>query len=315
LVVEDLQKSYGSRQAVAGVSFQLGDGVTALLGSNGAGKSTIMRCIVGIQNWNSGIIEVDGIDLRSNPRRARERIGYMPERVAFPVEMRVRPYLEYVARMKGLPRRERPDAIALALARVDLGKVSNRLISNLSKGYRQRVGLAQALIGDPPVLVLDEPTAGLDPLSVWDVRDVLWEYGRNHLILLSTHVLPEARVLCQRVIVISAGTLVFDGNIVEAELNDSVTRRWRVGVSGPDPDALTGIIEQAGARLIHADASGTFTSLVLDADSPTMVDQFVRNCLAEGWSVAHLEPMTDLIEANLRASRVEEQPRRRKKHR
>ncbi|HEV7864688.1 MAG TPA: ABC transporter ATP-binding protein [Acidimicrobiia bacterium] len=300
LEVDGLKKSYGHREAVKGVTFTLTDGVTGLLGPNGAGKSTIIKCITGILDWDAGSIGVDGVDAGMRPRAARGRIGYMPERASFPPEMTVRSYLQYAARMKGVGRRDVDEAVATVLAQIDLEHMAERVIGNLSKGYRQRVGLAQAVIGSPPVLVLDEPMAGLDPLNVWDIRDVLWEYGREHLVLFSTHVLPEARVLCERIMVIAAGRLVFDGSLVEAELSGSVTRRWRVGVSGPLPERLRAAVEGVGASVVHSTSNGTSTSLVIDADSPAIVDGIARTVLAEGWSLAHLEPMTDLIDSAFR---------------
>ena len=296
LAVDGLKKSYGKREAVKGVSFALTDGVTGLLGPNGAGKSTIIKCITGILDWDAGDITVDGVDAGDRPRAARRRIGYMPERASFPPEMTVRSYLEYAARMKGVGRRDVDEAVATVLGQIDLEPMAERVIGNLSKGYRQRVGMAQAVIGSPPVLILDEPMAGLDPLNVWDIRDVLWEYGREHLVLFSTHVLPEARVLCERIMVIAAGLVAFDGTLVEAELSGSVTRRWRLGVSGPSPERLRAAVEAAGAEVLHSTSNGTSTSLVIDAGSPAVVDALARAVLAEGWSLAHLEPMTDLID-------------------
>jgi ABC-2 type transport system ATP-binding protein len=300
LAVDGLRKSYGKREAVKGVSFALTDGVTGLLGPNGAGKSTIIKCVTGILDWDAGDITVDGVAAADRPRAARRRIGYLPERASFPPEMSVRGYLEYAARMKGVGRRDVEEAVDTMLGQIDLVHMAERVIGNLSKGYRQRVGMAQAVIGSPPVLILDEPMAGLDPLNVWDIRDVLWEYGREHLVLLSTHVLPEARVLCERIMVIAAGELAFDGTLVEAELSGSVTRRWRLGVSGPPPERLRAAVEAVGATVLHATSNGTSTSLVVDAGSPALVDALARAVLAEGWSLAHLEPMTDLIDSAFR---------------
>jgi ABC-2 type transport system ATP-binding protein len=300
LAVEGLRKSYGKREAVKGVSFALTDGVTGLLGPNGAGKSTIIKCVTGILNWDAGDIVIDGVDAAERPRAARARVGYMPERASFPPEMTVRAYLGYAARMKGVGRRDVDEAVDTVLRQIDLEHMAERVIGNLSKGYRQRVGMAQAVIGSPPVLILDEPMAGLDPLNVWDIRDVLWEYGREHLVLFSTHVLPEARVLCERIMVIAAGLLAFDGTLVEAELERAVTRRWRLGVSGPPPDRLRAAVTAAGATVLHSTSNGTSTSLVVDAGSPAVVDALARTVLAEGWSLAHLEPMTDLIDSAFR---------------
>ena len=300
VVVSGLEKSYGRRPAVRGVSFTLGCGVTALLGPNGSGKSSILRCLAGIQDWDRGSVAIDGQDVRDSPRRARALVGYMPERVAFPPEMRVRRYLHHAACMKGVPRPRRKSEVAGAMARADLEHVADRVINNLSKGYRQRVGLAQAILGDPPFLVLDEPMAGLDPINAWDVRDTLWDYGRSHAVLLSTHVLPEARVLSQQVLVLAQGQLLFDGSVVEAELSGSITRRWRVGVSGTTEAELHRAVRAAGARVVHTATNGPATSLVIDAEAPAMVDDLARAILARGWRLAHLEPMTDLIDAAFR---------------
>lgn len=295
--VRGLWKAYSRRSAVEDVSFDVQRGVTALLGPNGAGKTTIIRCIAGLQSWNRGTIEIDGVDALASPRGARARLGYMPERVAFPPEMRVKPYLEHVARMKGIPRAERPEAVATAIERVDLGDVSGRVISNLSKGFRQRVGLAQATLGDPAVLVLDEPLSGVDPIHVWEFRDVLWDYGREHSVMLSTHILPEARVLCDHVVVIARKQVAFDGSLVEAELDTSVTRRWRLGVAGAAPADVHAAVVAAGGSVLHESASGTAVSLVIDAPNPDVVDRIVRACIDKQWRLAHVEPMTDMLEA------------------
>jgi len=295
--VDGLWKSYSRRSAVENVSFEVNRGVTALLGPNGAGKTTIIRCIVGLHNWERGTIAVDGIDALADPRGARSRLGYMPERVAFPPEMRVRPYLEYVARMKSVPHAQRAEAVATAIERLDLGGVTQRVINNLSKGFRQRVGLAQATLGDPPVLILDEPLSGVDPVHVWEFRDVLWEYGRHHSVMLSTHILPEARVLCDRVLVIARKQVAFDGSLVEAELDTSVTRRWRLGVSGGTAADVTAAVQSAGGSVLHESSSGLAVNLVVDAPRPEVVDAIVRACLEKNWRLAHVEPMTDLLEA------------------
>jgi ABC-2 type transport system ATP-binding protein len=300
--VRSLSKSYGNRRVVVDVSFDVGTGVTALLGPNGAGKTTILRCLTGLLPWNQGTIEIDGVDVLSNPLAARRRIGYLPERVAFPPELRVRSYLDYVARSKGVARGLRRAEVDRALERTDLTAVADRLVNNLSKGFRQRVGLAQATIGEPPVLVLDEPLAGVDPLHVWDFRDVLWEYGRDHAVVLSTHVLPEARVLSDRVLVVVGGRVAFDGSLVDAELSSVVTSRWRLGVAGGSPEAVDALLARAGVTVIHRTESGSSVNLVIDAAAAGSIDAVVHGVVAAGWRLAHVEPMTDLIEAALRSN-------------
>ena len=209
--VSHLTKAYGSRLAVRDVSFDAACGVTGILGPNGAGKSTLLRCLAGLAGWDAGEVRIGGVDPSRRVADARRQIGFMPERVAFPAEMRVGKYLRYVAEMKGVPRRDRSDAVDVVLARAGLEASSSRVIGNLSKGYRQRVGLAQALLGDPAVLILDEPSAGLDPLNVMEFRDVIRDCARDRAVLVSTHMLSEARLLCDAVVVMSGGVIVYDG--------------------------------------------------------------------------------------------------------
>jgi ABC-2 type transport system ATP-binding protein len=211
LAVSQLTKSYGSRPAVRDVSFELLCGITGLLGPNGAGKSTLMRCVAGLTSWDAGSVRIDGVDLSRHPAEARRRFGYMPERVAFPAEMRVEEYLRYVAQVRRIPRRERPGAVDAALHQAGLDESRRRIVGNLSKGYRQRVGLAQSLLADASVLLLDEPSAGLDPINVMEMRDTLRACTQERAALVSTHLLPEARMLCDRVIVMSGGRVVYDG--------------------------------------------------------------------------------------------------------
>ncbi|MYE68357.1 MAG: ABC transporter ATP-binding protein, partial [Acidimicrobiia bacterium] len=292
-----LTNLYGKRPAVQNVSFELGKGVTALIGTNGAGKSTIIRCVSGLIDWNQGDITVGGVNGRLDPQLARSKIGYLPERAAFPNDLRVADYLGYAAHMKKVSRAERADAVEAALEDMDLKPVARRLVGNLSKGYRQRVGLAQALVGKPPVLVLDEPLAGIDPLHIWDFRDVLTSYASEHTILLSTHMIPEARVLCDRVLVVADGRLVFDGSLIGAELSGRVARRWRIGVLGPSLDELRSEVAAVGASIVYQAGGDTSNNLVVDAEDPQSISALVRATIDRGWSVAHLEPLTDLIGA------------------
>jgi len=236
LSVSGLTKSYGGRRAVAGVSFELGCGVTGLLGPNGAGKSTLIRCLAGLGAWDEGEVRIGGIDPSWRSRDARGRVGYMPERVSFPPEMRVEHYLRFAAEGKGIPRSGRRAAIAAALARAGLEEVRSRIIANLSKGYRQRVGLAQAMLGDPPILILDEPSAGLDPLHVIEIRAVLVDYAAARAVLVSTHSLDEVRRLCARVLVLSQGRLVYDGSTAGMAVGEELEHAFRRAVGALPTD-------------------------------------------------------------------------------
>jgi ABC-2 type transport system ATP-binding protein len=296
VVVSDLEKCYGARRALAGVSFSLDNGLVGLLGPNGAGKSTLMRCVAGIQSWDRGRVTIDGVDAERHPQVVRANIGFMPERVSFPAEMRTAAYLTYVAAAKGIPRRQRPEAVELALTRAGLDGVRGRIIGNLSKGYRQRVGLAQALVGDPAVVILDEPTAGLDPLNLLDIRAVLSDYAAGHVVVLSTHTLSEARLLCDRLIVLASGSIVYDGPTVEMTLSGAAVRRVRIRAQGGDEAELEPIVGQAGGRVVRAASRPGACDAVVELDGDGAVAALTRSLVLAGWSVEAVEPLSDALE-------------------
>ena len=207
--VTNLTKYYGSKMGVEDVSFTIEKGeIVGLLGPNGAGKSTIMKMINGYFPPTSGSITVDGFDVVENPREAAARIGFLPEIPPLYVEMPVEDFLLFIAKIRGVPRAERKAHVAHVMELANIGHVRDRLIKNLSKGYRQRVGLAQALVNLPEVLILDEPTVGLDPKQITEVRDLIRELSKNHTVILSSHILSEVNAICQKVIIINRGRLV-----------------------------------------------------------------------------------------------------------
>ncbi len=207
--VSGLSKRYGAIVALDNASFSVGEReIVGFLGPNGAGKSTAMRILTGFFPATSGTARVGGYEVHTDPIEVKRRVGYMPERVPLYDEMVVSGFLNYVAEVKGVPRAARRAEVDRAITRCGLTEMSKRLIGNLSKGYRQRVGLAQALIGNPPVLILDEPTVGLDPRQIVDIRQMIKELGAEHTILLSTHILPEVAMVCERVIIINHGRIV-----------------------------------------------------------------------------------------------------------
>src|SRR5437773_1851990 len=207
--VEHLVKDYGTVVAVNDVSFEVGRGeVVGFLGPNGAGKSTTLRIIAGFLGPTSGRVRIDGLDVLDDAIRARRGIGYMPEAAPLYPEMRVSEYLRFRAELKGVGRRDRTTAVGRAMDMAGVTEMSKTVIGHLSKGYRQRVGLADALVAKPPMLILDEPTAGLDPNQIREVRALVKELGKDHTIFLSTHILPEVEATCARAIVIDRGKLV-----------------------------------------------------------------------------------------------------------
>ncbi len=212
--VRNLTKRYGDITAVRDVSFTAQTGqILGFLGPNGAGKTTTMRVITGFQPATSGTVKVAGFDIFEQSHEVRKRIGYLPENPPLYGDMTVGSYLRFVARIKGVSKRELGDAMDRALQVCGLVEVSSRLLGHLSKGFRQRVGLAQALIHNPSVLVLDEPTIGLDPRQIIDIRTLIRELARDRTVILSTHILPEVAQLCQKVVIINAGRVVVEDTL------------------------------------------------------------------------------------------------------
>jgi ABC-2 type transport system ATP-binding protein len=217
-----LSKRYGELAAVQDVSFEVGRGeVVGFLGPNGAGKTTTMRMLTGFIPPTDGTALIAGHDIFADPLAARRAVGYLPEVLPLYPEMSVRSYLDYVARIKDVPRRGRRAAVDRALERCGLAHVERQVIGTLSKGYRQRVGLAQAIVHDPAVLILDEPTVGLDPLQVREIRQLIRDLAApregqaQHTVILSTHILPEVEAICQRVIMMNGGRKVVDAPLGE----------------------------------------------------------------------------------------------------
>jgi ABC-2 type transport system ATP-binding protein len=212
--VKQLTKRYGPVAAIRDVSFSVAPGqIVGFLGPNGAGKSTTMRILACFLPATSGSARVAGHDVFSQSLEVRRRIGYLPESVPLYTDMRVAPYLEFVAEVKGVPRAERRRRVADVMDRCLVTDVQNRLIGRLSKGYRQRVGLAQAIVSDPEVLILDEPTIGLDPKQITEIRSLIKSLAGQHTVILSTHILPEVSMVCDAVIIINKGSIVAQGPI------------------------------------------------------------------------------------------------------
>ena len=236
--VKNLSKKYGSHVAVKDVSFTINDGeILGFLGPNGAGKSTTMNIITGYLSATSGSVSIDGYDILENPNEAKMRIGYLPEQPPLYLDMTVKEYLSFIFDLKKVkfPKAPHIDEIC-RLVKID--HVKARLIKNLSKGYRQRVGIAQALVGNPDVLILDEPTVGLDPKQIIEIRTLITELGKNHTVILSSHILSEIQAVCERVIVINHGKIIADdtpGNLSKT-LSDDHTITVRVG--GPRTEVL-----------------------------------------------------------------------------
>ncbi|MEZ4288617.1 MAG: ABC transporter ATP-binding protein [Polyangiales bacterium] len=237
--VSELSKSYGPNKAVDSLSFEVETGeVVGFLGPNGAGKTTTIRMMAGYLQPSSGHVTIDGLD--ASEGAARGRVGYMPESVPMHLEMRVHEYLSYRARLKQLPANERANEIDRVLRAADVLDVKGRIIGQLSKGYRQRVGLADALLGDPPVLILDEPTAGLDPNQIRQVRDLIRSVATTKTVFLSTHILSEVEAVCDRVIILRKGHKVGEGRAEELLGAQHAGRRYTLS-SSASVDAIRAV--------------------------------------------------------------------------
>lgn len=214
--VSRLTKYYGDFRAIQDVSFSVQRGeILGFLGPNGAGKTTTMRIITGFMPPTEGTVTLEGFDLFEEPHEVRRRIGYLPENPPLYNDMTVSSYLRFVGRLKGVPRRYISAALEAVLAKCSLTEVASRLVGHLSKGYRQRVGLAQALIHNPPVLILDEPTIGLDPKQIIEIRGLIRELSEDRTVILSTHILPEVSQTCDKVVIINEGRVVVEKNLQE----------------------------------------------------------------------------------------------------
>ena len=225
--VKDLAKDYGEHHALKGISFSVDSGrIAGLLGPNGAGKSTTMNIMTGCLTPTSGQVIIDGCDMDQDPVRAKEKIGYLPELPPLYEDMTVREYLGFVCDLKKVKGKEKKTAVEEVMEAVKVTELSGRLIRNLSKGYKQRVGLAQALIGNPPVIILDEPTVGLDPNQIIEMRELIRSLGNKHTVILSSHILSEVNAVCDQVLIIDDGRLVAEDT--PEHLSDHYAERDRL---------------------------------------------------------------------------------------
>ena len=231
--VSNLVKFYGDKKALGGVSFKVEQGeILGFLGPNGAGKTTTMNIITGYLSATSGKVTINGYDILEQPELAKKNVGYLPELPPLFPDMTVFEYLEYVSELKRVPRDIKKKQISEVMKMVHIGNVSGRLIHNLSKGYRQRVGIAQTLIGNPEVIILDEPTVGLDPNQVIEIRKLITQLSKNHTIIFSSHILSEVQAICDRVIIINHGKIVADAPTLELSAQVEGNSHYLLTVEG-----------------------------------------------------------------------------------
>lgn len=267
--VSHLSKNYGSRPAVEDLSFTVGDGqIFGLLGPNGAGKSTIMNILTGYIAPTSGEVKVAGFSLPEQAQQAKACVGYLPEQPPLYPEMTVQEYLDFAAELKGVRRADRKEQVRRAARRTGLEEVMPRLIRSLSKGYRQRVGIAQALLGSPKLIILDEPTVGLDPAQVIEIRKLIRELGKAHTVILSSHILSEVQAVCSQVLILSKGHLVAVGAPEELGEKLSSGSCLKATVLGDGQSVLKAVGAIPGIRKVElegeSDGQVTFTAESID---------------------------------------------------
>ncbi len=302
--VEHLVKKYGDKMAVNDISFSVGEGeILGFLGPNGAGKSTTMNILTGYLSATDGVVKIGGVDVLEDPIAAKQQIGFLPEQPPLYTDMTVKEYLDFVYDIKRVkfPRRPHINEICELVKITD---VYNRTIKHLSKGYRQRVGLAQALMGNPKVLILDEPTVGLDPRQIIEIRNLIKKLGKNHTVILSTHILQEVQSVCDRILIINKGQIIADGNTEQLTYKAAGNRKLVARIAGPQtevkklllsiPDVLK--VECLGSReagsndflleaspvvdirkpLFHALAQSKYAMIGLKSMDMSLEDMFVK---------------------------------------
>ncbi|MBX3018983.1 MAG: ABC transporter ATP-binding protein [Bdellovibrionaceae bacterium] len=286
--VRALTKKYGENLAINNLNFNVNKGeVVGFLGPNGAGKSTTMKIITGFMAPTSGEARVCGFDVFESPLEVKRRIGYLPETPPVYGDMRVREYLDYVAELKGVPANLRAKGVDGALEKTNLGAVEKRLIQNLSKGFRQRVGIAQALVSNPEVLILDEPTVGLDPKQVAEIRDLIKELRGEHTVILSTHILPEVQATCERIIIINRGHIVAQDSLENLSALQASGRRIHLKLRKAQETAPGFIGGTRGVRAVKAGATPVEWEIDAETDEQ-IIEDLARAAMDQGYGLLEI---------------------------
>lgn len=302
--VENVTKRFGPLIAVDRISFSVPRGeVVGFLGPNGAGKSTTMRILAGFFPPTSGVASVGGHDVVTQSLQVKQMVGYFPERVSVYPELPVRSFLDFVAEAKDVPRAERKQEVNRVINACGLDKVSNRIIGHLSKGYRQRVGIAQALVHKPQVLILDEPTIGLDPEQVVEIRKLIRDLGSERTVILSTHILSEVSTVCDHVIIINRGRILASESLTELRSQSQRTRRIRTEVEGPAPAILDELSRVDGVEKVRrldpetqepmTNGTSAFLIEYMGSDIRKMVSRTIQE---HGWGLLEMRSVEPTLE-------------------
>ena len=297
--IEHLTKKYGDRYAINDVSFEIRDGeIVGFLGPNGAGKSTTMSIITGYLSSTSGRAEIDGQDILEHPMSVKRKIGYLPEFPPLYLEMTVGEYLNFIFDLKKctLNRKKHIEEICRV---TKIETEYKRLIGNLSKGYRQRVGIAGALVGNPEVIIFDEPTNGLDPKQIIDIRNLIKELGKEHTVILSTHILSEVKAICDRIIIINEGKIVADEKTENIESAIRGNKKLSVCISGPASAVLAAIKKISG--IVYAECSASYgdgsSSFIIESVNDADIRKPLFYAMAQGgWPIISMDYLSANIE-------------------
>ncbi len=292
--IENLVKKYGDKTAVGGISFSVEEGeIVGFLGPNGAGKTTTMSIITGCLSATSGRALINGVDILENPIEAKRNIGYLPEQPPLYLEMTVKEYLNFIYDMRSC-KLDREKHLKDICDTVKISDVLNRVIRNLSKGYRQRVGIAQALVGNPKVIIFDEPTVGLDPKQIIEIRNLIKALGKNHTVILSTHILPEVQAVCDRIVIINKGKIVANEKTENISKIIDGNRRLSVKVCGPQKEVISLIKSIPGVS--YVDVLGNHeldsTAYLVESEPGIDVRKSLFNALAsKNYAMIGIEAM------------------------
>jgi len=300
ITVSGLTKRYGKKIAVNNASFTINRGdIVGLLGPNGAGKTTTMNMITGYISSTSGKISIGGFDILENPNEAKSKIGYLPEQPPLYHDMTVKEYLNFVYNLKGCSKKEnikiKSEHIKEVCEVVKITDVYHRMIKNLSKGYKQRVGLAQALIGDPEILILDEPTSGLDPKEIVEIRNLIKRLGTRRTVILSSHVLSEVQAICERIIIINEGYIVMDALTDELSENMGPNSRYGIRLAAPEEDDVAGVLGSllgvSKVEYVGSYEKGT-RDFIVEADKNVDIRRILFDeCAKRNWYILMITPL------------------------
>ena len=282
--VSHLSKMYGPRSAIQDISFSVTKGeIVGFLGPNGAGKTTTMKILTGFMPASSGTASIAGHDVFKDPMSVKRNLGYLPETPPVYLEMTVEKYVEFAAALHEVPKNKIKNATSTAIEKTALGDVKNRIIGNLSKGYRQRVGLAQAIVHNPKVLILDEPTVGLDPKQIIEIRNLIKSFAGDHTVILSSHILPEVTATCQRIIVINKGKIVAQDTLEHLNAHLRKGNVYNLVVKTASAEAVGALKSIQGVADVHS--QGNRVQIEIKSGSPEIRDQIIETAVKKGMGV------------------------------